>query len=162
MASHQSDPDAAAAVAAVIDIVREESLVQAAEENGLYSLDRLRALQSKHSIVVDVRGQGLMLGMELAYEEGGQDPAMPIVALCGRQGVHLTYSYFEPVLRFIPPLIITREQIDTSISVLDEALSTITRKDFQLDDFLPSNRYSRPYIDNLRGKQTVKRILSRL
>lgn len=162
LASHQSDPAAAAAVAAVIDIVREEGLVQAAEENGLYFLDRLRVLQSKHSIVLDVRGQGLMIGMELAHEEGGQDPAMPIVALCGRQGVHLTYTYFEPVLRFIPPLVITRKQIDTSISVLDEALSKITRKDFRLDDFLPNNRYSRPYIDSLRGKQTVKRVLSRL
>jgi 4-aminobutyrate aminotransferase-like enzyme len=165
-ASHQTDPAAAAAVAATIDVVREEGLVQAAEENGRYFRDRLMELKSKHSIVADVRGQGLMLGMELAHADGtpGEDQglALPVVALCKDKGVHLTFTYFEPVLRFIPPLTISRAQIDTAVEALDRSLAQVERKDFDLGALLPSNRFSRTYIDKLRGKRTLKRILSRL
>lgn len=161
LASHQSDPAAAAAVAAVIDIVREEGLVQAAAENGKYFLDCLRELQSRHSIVVDVRGQGLMLGLELS-DEDNEDVATIVDLLCARSGVHLTYTYFEPVLRFIPPLTITRAQIDTAISVVDDALSKASRKEVRVEDLLPSNPYSRSYIEMLSGKRTLRTVLSRL
>ncbi len=160
LASHQSDPAAAAALAAVIDIVREEGLVQAAAENGKYFFERLRELQSKHSIVVDVRGQGLMLGLELSEEEN-EDVAAVVDLLCARGGVHLTYTYFEPVLRFIPPLTITRAQIDIAVSVLDDALTKVSRKEVRFEDLLPSNPYSRRYIETLSGKRTLKTVLSR-
>ena len=164
LASHQTDPVPAAAVAAMIDIVREEGLVQKAEESGRYFMDRLRELQTRHSIVADVRGQGLMLGMELAHPDGADpgDLALPVTALCREKGVHLTFTYFEPVLRFIPPLTISREQIDTAISALDESLGQVERKQFNLDELLPSNPYSRAYIDKLRGKKSLKQILSKL
>jgi 2,2-dialkylglycine decarboxylase (pyruvate) len=166
LASHQSDPVAAAAVAALIDIIREEELVEAAEKNGGYFLDCLRGLQAKHPVVADVRGQGLMLGMELADPENpqhdNQELALAMVALCKRKGVHLTFTYFEPVLRFIPPLTITRVEIDRAISVLDESLSRLARREYSLSDSLPNNRYSRSYAANLSGKRTLKRIVSRL
>lgn len=163
LASHQSDPPAAAAVAAVIDIVREENLVTAAAENGKYFQDRLRELKSRHPIVADVRGQGLMIGMELADpEKPTQDLALPVSLLCRVKGVHLTYTYFEPVLRLIPPLTLTREQIDTAIGVLDESLGQVGSGNFRLEDLLPANPYSRPYIDKMRGKRTLKSVLSRL
>jgi 2,2-dialkylglycine decarboxylase (pyruvate) len=164
LASHQTDPAAAAAVSAMIDVVREEGLVQAAAENGQYFKDRLLELKGKHSIVADVRGQGLMLGMELAYPDGrsSDDLGLPVTALCKSKGVHLTFTYFEPVLRFIPPLTITREQIDFAIKALDESLSQVEGKDFNIEPYLPTNPFSRAYLDKLRGKRTLKRVLSRL
>jgi 2,2-dialkylglycine decarboxylase (pyruvate) len=166
LASHQSDPVAAAAVSALIDVVREEGLVQAADTNGAYFFNCLRQLQDRHPLVADVRGQGLMLAMELAdpgaAEPAGAELAVAMMALCRDKGVHLTFTYFEPVLRFIPPLTISREQIDTAIAVLDGALSRTAQKDYSLDELLPRNRFSRAFADNLGGKRTVKRLLSRL
>jgi 2,2-dialkylglycine decarboxylase (pyruvate) len=165
LASHQSDPPAAAAVAAVIDIVREEGLAAAAEESGRYFVEGLRALQSRHSVIAEIRGRGLMLGIELADPEDEnrtQDLAPAVTALCRSKGVHLTYTYFQPVLRIIPPLTISRQQIDTAITALDEALRQACQRDFRLERFLPINPYSRPYIDKLRGKRNLKNVLSRL
>jgi 2,2-dialkylglycine decarboxylase (pyruvate) len=166
LASHQSDPVAAAAVSILIDVVQEEGLVQAAAENGAYFMQCLRQLQDRHALVADVRGQGLMLGMELADpaagEPGNPELALAMIGLCRELGVHLTFTYFEPVLRFIPPLTITRAQIDTAVSALDTSLSRIARKEYSLADLLPRNRYSHAYAENLSGRRTVKRVLSRL
>lgn len=162
LASHQSDPLPAAAVAATIDIVREEKLVERAAENGRYFIDRLLQLKAKHSILVDVRGLGLMIGAEIGNLPDGSEHelCMLIVALCESRGLHLTYSYFEPVLRFIPPLTITKQEIDTAIAVLDESIAQALRGDKHIEDLLPSNAYSRAFIEKLSGKKTLKRLAS--
>lgn len=162
LASHQSDPLPAAAVAATIDVVREENLVQRADEHGRYFIERLLQLKAKHSILVDVRGLGLMIGAEIGNFAGGSEHelCMLIVALCESRGVHLTYSYFEPVLRFIPPLTITKEEIDTAISALDGAITEALRGETQIEDLLPKNPYSRAFIEKLSGRKTLKRLAS--
>jgi 2,2-dialkylglycine decarboxylase (pyruvate) len=164
LASHQSDPLPAAAVAATIDIVREEKLVERAAEQWRYFMDCLLQLKAKHSILVDVRGQGLMLGAEIGnYEERSEhELCMLIVALCESRGVHLTYSYFEPVLRFLPPLTITRQEIDRAIAALDESIAQALSGNAAIEDLLPSNPYSRAFIEKLSGKKTLKRLASLL
>lgn len=166
LASHQSDPVGAAAVSALIDIIREEGLVEKAAADGQYFMSRLRELALKHPIVADVRGQGLMLGMEIGVDSGSNDEAyslgMLITAICARKRVHLTYTYFEPVLRFLPPLTITREQIDRAVCVLDESICEALRKDVSLDDLLPRNPYTRSFAQKSSGKRTLKRTLARL
>ena len=164
LASHQSDPVAAAAIAAVIDIVRSENLRDKAAENGSYLMAQLRELQRKHPVILDVRGQGLMVGVELSQEKSsGGDPeiASRVVALCERNRVHLTYSYFEPVLRFIPPLTLTREEIDRAIAVLDGALSQAIQADLHLEEQF-ENPYTRSYVKKMTGRKTFQKILSRL
>lgn len=163
LASHQADPPAAAALAAVIDIVREEGLLSAAEENGRYFLSCLRQLQTHHPAIVNIRGQGLMLGIEL------HDPSRPktnlasaVTLLCRSMGIHLTYTYFEPVLRITPPLTITRKQIDAAITALDESLGAAINPELQLGRLLPNNRFSRPYINHQSGNRSLRNILSRL
>jgi 2,2-dialkylglycine decarboxylase (pyruvate) len=162
LASHQSDPLPAAAVAATIDIVREENLVERAAEQGRYFVDCLMQLKAKHSILIDVRGQGLMIGAEIgAYQDGSEhELCMLIVALCESRGLHFTYSYFEPVLRFLPPLTISKQEIDRAITVLDESIAQALRGDTAIEDLLPSNPYSRAFIEKLSGKKTLKRIAS--
>jgi 2,2-dialkylglycine decarboxylase (pyruvate) len=162
LASHQSDPLPAAAVAATIDIVREEKLVENAAEMGRYFMERLNDLKGKHSAVSDVRGRGLMIGMELAQDGNENELCMLIVALCEREGVHLTYSYFEPVLRFIPALTITQQQIDRAINVLDGAIATAVQGRASLDTLLASNPYSKDFIEKLTRKNTLKRLAARL
>lgn len=166
LASHQFDPFSGAALSALIDIIREEGLVEKAAETGAYFKARLEELKAKHAMVADVRGQGLMLGMEIAGNgagsQGDAELTLAIVALCKQKGVHLTYTYFEPVLRFIPPLTLKRREVDLAVSVLDESLAGVLRKDLSLEDLLPANRYARAYMEKQRGKWTLGRILSRL
>ncbi len=166
LASHQSDPVAAAAVAAVIDVVQEEGLVERAAEMGAYFLARLRELQRRHSVIADVRGQGLMLGAEIAVdsnqERDGRQLALAICGLCKQNGVHFTYTYFEPVFRFIPPLTITREQIDQAVRVLDQAITAAQSGRVSAEQVVPANPYTKFYRENSSAKKTLTRIARRL
>jgi 4-aminobutyrate aminotransferase-like enzyme len=166
LASHQSDPLSAAAFSSLIDVIREENLVENAAEVGVYFKARLEELKTRHSIVADVRGQGLMLGMEIAGGAGSKhsdaELTLAIVALAKQKGVHLTFTYFEPVLRFIPPLTLTRKEVDFAISVLDEAMKEAVRPGLSLEELLPANRYTRTYVQSQRGKLNLRRFLSRL
>jgi 2,2-dialkylglycine decarboxylase (pyruvate) len=164
LASHQSDPLSAAAVAATIDIVREEGLVEKAASDGLYFLERLQALKAKHPILIDIRGMGLMIGAEIGNVSGGseQELCALIVALCEARGVHLTYTYFEPVIRFLPALTISRQEIDLAVSVLDESIALALEGEVTIESLMPTNRFSRMFVERLRDKKTIKRIASRL
>src|SRR5262249_16634592 len=73
LSSQQNDALAAAAILAVIDTVEDENLVERSREMGSYFLSELAKLKANHSIVRDVRGRGLMIGVELSREDG--DPA---------------------------------------------------------------------------------------
>jgi 2,2-dialkylglycine decarboxylase (pyruvate) len=164
LASHQSDPLPAAAVAATIDIVKKENLVSRAAETGRYLLEQLRRLKSKWSVIVDVRGLGLMLGMEIGnFPDGSeQELCMLMVALCESCGVHLTYTYHEPVIRFLPPLTLNKAEVDLAISVLDESIAAALGGKVTLDSLLPSNPYSRKFIQGTSARKTLKRVASRL
>src|SRR5271165_3917365 len=164
LASHQSDPLPAAALAATIDIVREEHLVDKAASDGRYFREVLERVKAKYSVVADVRGVGLMIGMEIGNVPDGSEHELCalIAALCQSRGVHLTYTYFEPVLRFIPALTITRQEIDLAVSVLDESIACASKGEVTLSSLMPANRYSRSFVEGLGGKKTLKRIASRL
>lgn len=164
LASHQSDPLPAAALAATIDIVREEHLIDKAANDGRYLVELLQPLKAKHSVIVDIRGVGLMIGMEIGNvpDDSEHELCALIVALCEARGVHLTYTYFEPVIRLMPALTISRKEMDLAVSVLDESIATASRGDVTMDSLLPSNHYSRNFVEQLRGKKTLRRIASRL
>jgi 2,2-dialkylglycine decarboxylase (pyruvate) len=144
LSSHQNDPLAAATVQAVIDIVEEKHLINHSRTMGQYFNSALHELKSRHSLVTDVRGRGLMIGMEL--QDGEESRAFHLALLCERRGLHITFSYFEPVIRFIPPLIITEQEVDLAISILDEALTVLANGSSSLTDLLPENCRSGPFI----------------
>lgn len=146
LSSHQNDPVAAAAVHAVIDIVEEERLVEHSRAMGQYFMSALLRLQQTHKLIKDVRGRGLMIGMELATEEGDNSTlAFKMAMLCERKGLHVTFSYFEPVIRIIPPLIISSGEIDAAIEIMDEALWTLENGAAKLGDLFPQNSRSGPF-----------------
>lgn len=164
LASHQSDPLPAAAFAATIDIVREENLVENAVAQGRYFMDGLLELKTKHQIIVDVRGKGLMLGAEIGNCRDGTEHELcsRIVALSANRGLHFTYSYYEPVFRFIPPLTITKPEIDRALAILDDSIARALAGDTSIEELLPTNPYSRAFVEKLTGKKTLKSLASLL
>lgn len=108
-------PLVCAAGCAAIDALVEENLTEQGAVKGKYFKSQLEALQTKHKIVKEVRGLGLMLGMELRLDVLG------VIQKCAQNGV-IVLDAGRTVLRFLPPLVITKEQIDRAIAVLNLAL----------------------------------------
>lgn len=111
------NPLACAAVYATLTTIKSEGLVDKVAEKGEYFKNELRKLQEKYpDKVTDVRGCGLMLGMEVAGE------GKPIVESCLANNVIVNCTAGN-VIRIVPPLIISREEIDTVVAALDKALA---------------------------------------
>ena len=115
---------------ATLDVLLEDNVQQHAADVGGYLKQGLEELQSRHSIVGDVRGQGLMLGVELVTDCDAKTPASAETAkvherakdlglLIGKGGV------FGNVLRIKPPMCIQREDCDFMCEVLDMCLSEV-------------------------------------
>lgn len=111
------NPLACAAVYATLTTIKSEGLVDKVAEKGEYFKNELRKLQEKYpDKVTDVRGCGLMLGMEVAGE------GKPIVESCLANNVIVNCTAGN-VIRIVPPLIISREEIDIVVAALDKALA---------------------------------------
>ncbi|MGD6806295.1 MAG: aspartate aminotransferase family protein [Candidatus Bathyarchaeia archaeon] len=108
-------PLVCAAGCAAIDVLLEEKLADKAAVNGKYFKTQLEGLAEKHKIVKEVRGLGLMLGMELRYDVYG------VIKKTLDKGV-LVIDAGRTVVRLLPPLVITKPQIDRAITALDQAL----------------------------------------
>lgn len=114
---HGGNPLACAAVYATLTTIKSEGLVDKVAEKGEYFKNELRKLQEKYpDKVTDVRGCGLMLGMEVAGE------GKPIVESCLANNVIVNCTAGN-VIRIVPPLIISREEIDIVVAALDKALA---------------------------------------
>jgi acetylornithine/LysW-gamma-L-lysine aminotransferase len=109
------NPLVCAAASAAIDVLIEEKLPERAATNGNYFKGKLEALAEKHRIVREVRGLGLMLGVEMRFD------VYNILLGCMEQGV-LVLDAGRNVVRFLPPLVIEKEQIDKVVKALDAAM----------------------------------------
>jgi len=108
-------PLVCAASWAAINVLVEDKLAERAAVLGDYFKVKLKELQSKYKIVREVRGLGLMLGLELRYD------VHSIILKAMDRGV-LILDAGRNVLRFLPPLVITKDQIDMVIQILDEII----------------------------------------
>ncbi len=111
------NPLATAAAAATVRTVLEEGILDHCRRMGAYLLERLRALTADNPTVAEVRGRGLLVGIELA----GHRKAAEVVAELMDRGF-LTGTAGERVVRLAPPLIVEPEEIDALISALEEVL----------------------------------------
>jgi acetylornithine/N-succinyldiaminopimelate aminotransferase len=102
----------ATALASLEALIEDNIIIPAVESLGGYFLEGLRGLQKKYSFVKDVRGKGLLVGMELDF------PGKDVVTSCLREGLLINCT-MDTVLRFMPPLIITEEEIDRLFQALD-------------------------------------------
>jgi len=114
------NPLVTAAGVAAIRAVLEEGLLNRAEEMGEYLVGELERLKDKYSFITEVRGIGLMIGMELSV------PAGEIVVKGLERGVLLNVAQ-DRVLRFVPPLVVTKQEVNEMIAVLDGILEEMTQ-----------------------------------
>jgi 4-aminobutyrate aminotransferase len=119
-----------AAALATLDVIEDEGLVANARERGAQLLDGLRQLATSHPSVGDVRGLGLMVALELVQPGDGDgrtpDPALTkrIQAACFDRGLLvLTAGTYVNVIRIIPPLVTTADEVDQALAILDESLA---------------------------------------
>jgi acetylornithine/N-succinyldiaminopimelate aminotransferase len=108
-------PVITAASLEVVRVLSEENIIDHCKTIGGYFKDRLSWLKDRHEVIEDVRGMGLLLGMKLSME-GDQ-----VVASCMEKGF-LINCIQGNILRFIPPLIIEKQEIDALVACLDEIL----------------------------------------
>lgn len=107
---------ACAASIAVIEAIEEEKLLDNTNAMGKYSLEKLEQLRAKYPVIDHVRGKGLMLGIQLNMPGGS------IVNQCLSKGLRINCTQ-ETVLRFMPSMTVTKDEIDKAIAILDEVLS---------------------------------------
>lgn len=124
--SHTSDPLACAAASATIETIVNDNLPAKAAEIGASWRRRLEDLASRHQIIGDIRGRGLLQGIELVQDRPTRQPAYgagySIDATCLAEGLLLSVRRNGSVLRFVPPWTTTECQLDRAASVLDRAL----------------------------------------
>jgi len=123
--SHSNDPLACAAALATLETIEEERLPERALEIGARLRARLEELRARHDAVGDVRGRGILQGVELVRADGS--PAFELGEtlrrICMREGLIFSVRRNGSVLRFVPPFSTTEEQIDRAAEILDLALT---------------------------------------
>ncbi len=110
------NPLVCAAASAAIDVLITERLAEKASELGAHFIMRLQKLQAEHSIVREVRGVGLMIGVETRFD------VLNILQKLMAGGV-IALDAGRNIVRFLPPLVISREQLDTVANSLDKVLT---------------------------------------
>ncbi|MGG0644305.1 aspartate aminotransferase family protein [Sporosarcina gallistercoris] len=122
------NPIACSAALASLEIIKEEQLLNNAQEMGAYAMAKLLSMKEEFPMIRDVRGVGLMIGIELGDPITGEasgEVVMDVLDKCLADGVlfYLCGNSGE-VIRMIPPLTISKEQIDTGLDVLKTAIQT--------------------------------------
>jgi 2,2-dialkylglycine decarboxylase (pyruvate) len=130
--SHVSDPLPAAAGLAVLDVIAEEGLVEQAGARGAVLLGRLRELQAEHEAVGDVRGRGLLVGLELVEDRESRRPADALGAAvtreCYERGLSMNIVRSQAhanCFRIAPPLTVTEKEIDLAVEIMDASLRAV-------------------------------------
>ncbi len=103
------------AALAVMKAVHEEKLLGKAKKAGAYLFERLEVLRKHCALVKDIRGMGLMAGIELTI------PGKPVVALCAQKGLLINCTH-DTVLRIMPALNVTKKEIDKALGILETVL----------------------------------------
>jgi 2,2-dialkylglycine decarboxylase (pyruvate) len=131
--THVSDPLPAAVGAKVIEIVLRDRLAERAAEAGARLLAGLGELRDRHDCVGDVRGRGLLVGLEVVTDKESKKPAPELGAAitqrCFELGLSMNITALRGmggVFRIAPPLTITDDELDLGLSILDQAITDVT------------------------------------
>lgn len=129
--TYGGNPICCRAALAVLEILIEDNLLKTAESLGEKLWSRFTALQEKYEMIGEVRGKGPMIAMELVRDretkEPASDEAKKLVKLCYDKGlVILSCGNFGNVIRTLMPLVITDQQLEKGLSILEESLNEIS------------------------------------
>jgi 4-aminobutyrate aminotransferase len=123
------NPVACAAGLAVIDVIRQERLLENATKLGAHLSTRLKEMQKKYPIIGDVRGKGLMMAAEIVKDpdtkEFGRELSQEIMMKCFKRGLAIITSG-KSTMRFVPPLVITRELLDAGLDVFEGVVKEVS------------------------------------
>jgi 4-aminobutyrate aminotransferase len=122
------NPIACSAALAVLDVFEEEDLLENTKEVGAYAVGKLQQLKEKHDVIGNIRAVGLMIGIEIINPKTNEpdgDALFKILDLALENGVLFYFCGNQSeVIRMIPPLNVTKEQIDEGLNMLEKALTT--------------------------------------
>ncbi|MFW9793033.1 MAG: aspartate aminotransferase family protein [Candidatus Thorarchaeota archaeon] len=127
-ATYGGNPLSCAAAVAVIEIIKDENYLEKAAKLGAHLQKNMEELQETHKIIGEVRGQGMMLGVELVRNRDTKEPAtqeiLDVMEFCKEKGLLIGKGGLDNnVIRIQPPLELTVEQIDQATAILDEAFT---------------------------------------
>jgi 4-aminobutyrate aminotransferase len=125
------NPVSCAAASAVIDAIQEEGMRENATKQGAHAMKRLEELKDKSEIVGDVRGKGLMIGIELVEDKASKKPAPKkaeeVMMRSWKRGVAVI-TCGKSTIRIVPPLLITRELIDAGLDIIEDAIKQVEKE----------------------------------
>jgi 4-aminobutyrate aminotransferase len=124
--THEKNPVTSAAALATLQVIEREGLVEHAAHLGAHALARLQEMKRRHPAIGDVRGRGLLLGIELVTDRDAKSPAADAAERVLYRALSLGLSFkttMGNVLTLTPPLITTREQMDRALDILDGCLA---------------------------------------
>lgn len=131
------NPVCCAAALASFDVIEEENLVEKSRKDGEYVRERFEKMQEKYPVIGDVRIYGLNGGVELVKDrktkEADSESASKLITYLKNNGV-LMITVKGNVLRFQPPLVITREELDKALDIIEEGFSELEKGNIKLDD----------------------------
>jgi 4-aminobutyrate aminotransferase len=126
--THEKSPLGSAAALAMIDYLENENILQKVQEDEIFMREQLQLLKDRHPVIGDVRGIGLLWGIELVKDAVTKTKAITeaekIMYECLANGLSFKVSQGN-VLQLCPPLIITREQLSSAISIIDNAIAKV-------------------------------------
>jgi 4-aminobutyrate aminotransferase len=126
--THEKNPTACAAALAVIEVIEKESLLDHARSLGEYAVNQFRGMMRKHRLIGDVRGLGLLMGIELVRDrstmERATDEAERVMYRALSKGLNFKVTMGN-ILTLTPALTITPEEMDRAISILDECFTEV-------------------------------------
>jgi 4-aminobutyrate aminotransferase len=122
------NPLACVAAMKVLEIIKKQKLLENAEKQGNYIMKWLYDINEEHEIVGDVRGKGLMIGVEFVADKqtkkAGPDQAREVMLRCWRRGVAIVTCGVS-TLRLVPPLTITKELVDSSLEIIGDVIKEV-------------------------------------
>jgi len=125
------NPLSCVAASAVIDVVKEEKLLENATKQGAYVMKRLGELKEQSEIVGDVRGRGLMIGMEIVEDKEGKKPApqkaADIMTRSWKRGINVI-TCGASTIRVAPPLIITKDLVDSALGIIEDVTREVEKE----------------------------------
>ncbi len=126
--THEKNPVTAAAALATLEVIEREQLVDNAARVGAYALERLQEMKQRHHLIGDVRGRGLLLGIELVSDRAAKtaapEAAERVLYAALSRGLSFKTTMGN-VLTLTPPLITTREQMGQALDILDLCLAEV-------------------------------------
>jgi len=130
--THVSDPLAAAVALTVLTVVERDNLVERADRLGRKLAQRLAGMRERYEQVGDIRGRGLLQGVELVSDKASKAPAEAlgamVTAACLERGLHMNIVQLPGmggIFRIAPPLTIAEPELDAGLDILDDALAAV-------------------------------------